>query len=236
MSLQPLEIQRTAAPLRQQVLERLRSAIIGGQLAPGQRLIERELTEMTGVSRTVVREVLRQLESEGLVAIIPHRGPVVRELSAAEARDLYTIRGALEGIAARLFVEHASASHLKKLAAALEIVVEAYRGGHSVRILSTKNEFYEVLFDGAASEVLSGMLATLHARIWRWRALGLSHPARSARRPEESIKGLKAIVAAIKRRDAAAAEQLTRDEAAHAAAEVLRLVAQPAPRAVATRP
>ena len=103
MALAPLEIQRHAAPLRQQVLERLRAAIIGGQLAPGQRLIERELTEMTGVSRTVVREVLRQLESEGLVAIIPHKGPVVRELSAGEARDLYTIRGALEGIAARLF-------------------------------------------------------------------------------------------------------------------------------------
>lgn len=233
MALPQLEIQRYAAPLRQQVLERLRTAIIGGQLAPGQRLIERELTEMTGVSRTVVREVLRQLESEGLVALIPHKGPVVRELSSAEARDLYTIRGALEGIAARLFVEHADAQHLKRLPAALEVVIDAYRGGDAERILATKNAFYAVLFDGAASEVLSGMLATLHARIWRWRALGLSHPARSTRRPEESIKGLKAIVAAIKRRDAAAAEQLTRDEAAHAAAEVLRLVEQPAGKAKA---
>ncbi len=233
MALAPLEIQRHAAPLRQQVLERLRAAIIGGQLAPGQRLIERELTEMTGVSRTVVREVLRQLESEGLVAIIPHKGPVVRELSAGEARDLYTIRGALEGIAARLFVEHAGADQLKSLAAALDVVVEAYRDGDAEKILTTKNAFYEVLFDGAASEVLSGMLATLHARIWRWRALGLSHPARSALRPEESIKGMKAILAAIKRRDAAAAEQITRDQAAHAAAEVLRLVERPAGKAKA---
>ena len=67
--------------------------------------------------------------------------------------------------------------------------------------------------------------------LFRSRALGLSHPARSARRPEESIKGLKAILAAIKRKDAAAAEHLTRDEAAHAAAEVLRLVEQPAGKA-----
>ena len=169
MALTPLDIQRTAAPLRQQVLERLRAAIIGGQLAPGQRLIERELTELTGVSRTVVREVLRQLETEGLVASIANRGPVVRELSAAEARDLYTIRGALEGIAARLFVEHAGAGQLKKLASALEVVVDAYRSGDADRILTTKNAFYTVLFDGAASEVLSGMLSTLHARIWRWR-------------------------------------------------------------------
>lgn len=234
MALTPLDIQRTAAPLRQQVLGRLRAAIIGGQLAPGQRLIERELTEMTGVSRTVVREVLRQLEAEGLVATIAHRGPVVRALSAAEARDLYTIRGALEGIAARLFVEHADAAAAARLGAALEVVVEAYRGGDAERILDTKNAFYAVLFEGAASEVLAGMLATLHARIWRWRALGLSHPARSARRPQESIRGLKAIVAAIRRGDAAAAEQATREEAARAAAEVLRLVEE-AP-AVATRP
>jgi DNA-binding GntR family transcriptional regulator len=230
MALAPLEIQRHAAPLRQQVLERLRAAIIGGQLAPGQRLIERELTELTGVSRTVVREVLRQLESEGLVASIANRGPVVRELSAAEARDLYTIRGALEGIAARLFVEHAGAAQRKKLAAALEVVVEAYRGDNAERILATKNDFYEVLFDGAASEVLSGMLTTLHARIWRWRALGLSHPARSVQRPGESIRGMKALVAAVNRGDAAAAEQITREQAAHAAAEVLRLVETPAGR------
>ena len=236
MALTPLDIQRTAAPLRRQVLERLRGAIIAGELAPGQRLIERELTEMTGVSRTVVREVLRQLEAEGLVATIAHRGPVVRALSAAEARDLYTIRGALEGIAARLFVEHAGAAGAKQLAAALEVVVEAYRAGDAERILDTKNAFYAVLFEGAASEVLTGMLATLHARIWRWRALGLTHPARSARRPEESVRGLKAIVAAIRRGDAAAAEQLTREEAARAAAEVLRLVEDAPARAVATRP
>ena len=235
MALLPLDIQRTAAPLRQQVLERVRAAIIGGQLAPGQRLIERELTEMTGVSRTVVREVLRQLESEGLVAIIPHKGPVVRVLSAGEARDLYTIRGALEGIAARLFVEHAGAEQQKKLVAALDVVVEAYREGDAEKILVTKNDFYEVLFEGAASEVLSGMLATLHARIWRWRALGLSHPARSVRRPAESIRGMKAIVAAVNRGDADAAEQITRDQATQAAAEVLRLVEHSTPQLLATR-
>ena len=228
MNLPQLEIRRMAAPLRQQVLERLREAIIGGQLAPGQRLVERALTDMLGVSRTVVREVLRQLESEGLVAIIPNRGPVVRELSTTEARDLYTIRAALEGLAARLCVEHAGAPQLKKLAVALEVVAAAYKSGDAEAILATKNRFYALLFEGAGSEALSSMLATLHARIWRWRALGLTHPRRSARRSEESVQGLKAILAAIKRRDADAAERLTREEARHAAAEVLRLIELPA--------
>jgi len=219
-----LEVQKLAAPLRQQVVDGLRRAIIDGRLPPGARLTERELTEMMGVSRTVVREALRQLESEGLVAIIPHKGPVVRELTLAEAKDLYDIRAVLEGLAARLFVENADEAQTGKLAQALEIVAQAYQGGDAHRILETKNRFYDVLFEGAASETLSAMLSALHARIWRWRALGLSHPRRSSERSRESIKGLRAIVAAIRKRDAGAAEKFTREEAQRAAAEVMRLI------------
>lgn len=222
--LSTLEVQRLAAPLRQQVLDGLRQAIIDGRLAPGARLTERKLTEMMGVSRTVVREALRQLESEGLVAIIPHKGPVVRELTAAEAKDLYAIRAVLEGLAAKLFVEHAGDAAVKRLAQALEVVVKAYEGGDAQQVLETKNRFYEVLFGGAGSETLSSMLNTLHARIWRWRALGLSHPGRSAERSKESIRNLRAMLAAIEKRDADAAERITREEASRAAAEVMRLL------------
>jgi DNA-binding GntR family transcriptional regulator len=81
-----------------------------------------------------------------------------------------------------------------------------------------------VLFEGAGSETLSSMLGTLHARIWRWRALGLSHPERSAQRSKESIRNLRAMLAAIKKRDTDAAERVTREEASRAAAEVMRLL------------
>jgi DNA-binding GntR family transcriptional regulator len=218
------EVQRHAAPLRQQVLDGLRRAIIEGRLAPGARLIERELTEMMRVSRTVIREALRQLESEGLIAIIPNRGPVVRALTLAEAKDLYQIRAVLEGLAARLFTDHADEARIKKLAQALEVVVSAYATADAQQVLETKNRFYEVLFEGARSETLSSMLGTLHARIWRWRALGLSHPERSAQRSKESIRNLRAMLAAIKKRDTDAAERITRDEANRAAAEVMRLL------------
>jgi DNA-binding GntR family transcriptional regulator len=217
-------IKKTAAPLRQQVVDHLRQAIIDGQLAPGARLTERELTEMLDVSRTVVREALRQLESEGLIAIIPNKGPVVRELKVAEAKDLYSIRAVLEGLAARLFVEHASAEQLARLREALQVVAAAYDSGDAQRVLETKNRFYDVLFEGAGSETLSSMLGTLHARIWRWRALGLSHPRRSEERSKESVAGLQAAVDAIARRDPDAAEALTREEAQRAAAEVMRLI------------
>jgi DNA-binding GntR family transcriptional regulator len=221
-----VEIQKLAAPLRQQVLDGLRQAIVSGQLAPGRRLTERELTEMTGVSRTVVREVLRQLESEGLVAIIPNKGPVVRELSLAEAKDLYAIRAALEGLAARLFVEHADDAKVRQLAQGLDVVAAAYESGDAQQVLETKNRFYDVLFDGAANDTLSSMLVTLHGRIWRWRALGLTHPQRSSDRSRESIRNLKSVIAAIRKRDREAAERLTRDEANRAAQEVIRILEQ----------
>src|SRR5206468_249073 len=119
-------VRRSLAPLREQVLDELRGAIIAGRLAPGARLIERELIGMLQVSRTVVREALRQLQSEGLIAEDARKGMVVRTLSQAEARDLYAIRALLEGLAARLFVEHADDLEVRKLGDALEKTAEAY--------------------------------------------------------------------------------------------------------------
>ena len=218
-------VRHSLAPLREQVLDQLREAIINGRLEPGARLIERSLIDMLGVSRTVVREALRQLESEGLVATDARKGMVVRALTAAEARDLYAIRALLEGLAARLFVEHATTVQRKALAEALQETVRAYATGDPDCVLRAKNEFYRRLFDGAGSETLSSMLGMLHARIWRWRALGLTHPGRSPDRSRESIANLRAMLAAIQRRDADAAERITRDEAGKAAQEVLRLLA-----------
>jgi DNA-binding GntR family transcriptional regulator len=215
---------RSIAPLREQVLEELREAIIAGRLAPGERLIERELIEMLQVSRTVVREALRQLESEGLIAGDTKKGMVVRTLTESEARDLYAIRSLLEGLAARLFVEQADELQVKRLGEALERTAEAYEAGDPRRILRTKSQFYEILFAGAASEALSSMLASLHARISRWRAMGLGHPKRSTRRSKESIDNLRALYAAIRKRDGAKAEHVMREETHLAGAEVLRLL------------
>jgi DNA-binding GntR family transcriptional regulator len=112
-------IKKAAAPLRLQVLDELRQSIISGRSAPGTRLVERELITMLGVSRTVIREALRQLETEGLVATVPNKGPIVRELSASEAKDLYSIRAVLEGLAAQLFTHNAGKIEIDKLEHAL---------------------------------------------------------------------------------------------------------------------
>jgi DNA-binding GntR family transcriptional regulator len=226
-----LDIHKHAAPLRARVEEVLRQAIIDGRLSPGERLTERRLTEMTGVSRTLIREALRQLESQGLVSLVPNKGPVVRELTAAEGRDLYAIRGVLEGLAARFFVQNADAAAINEIGEALAAVIAAYERGDFPAALKTKNHFYEVLFRGCGSESLSAMLQTLHARIWRWRALGVTHPLRSPGRAQEAIRGLRAVRDAIRRADAAAAEQATREEAERGAVEVMRLLANDVPAA-----
>lgn len=217
-------IVKTAAPLRLQVFEGLRQAIISGRLKPGQRLIERELTDMMMVSRTVIREVLRQLEAEGLVAMVPNRGPVVRELTREEATDLYRVRAVLEGFAARLFAENATDAEVQALAQRLDEVEAAYLRGEVDDILRTKNGFYAALAEGARSETLGQMIATLHARIWRWRALGLGHPDRAADRSKTCVCNLRAVVTAIAARDGSEAEARMRRETQEAAAEAIRLV------------
>jgi len=229
-----LEIARHSAPLRQQVESVLRQAIVDGRFRPGQRLTERELTVSLGVSRTLVREALRQLESEGLISVIHNRGPIVRELSADEIKDLYAIRAVLEGLAAHAFAGKASAESMQLLGKALADTVAAYEAGQAARALEGKNRFYEILVNGAGSPSLSAMLATLHTRIRQWRAIGMTHPQRSPARSKEAIKGLKAIWSAVRKRDAAAAEAATRDEARRGAAELVRLLAD-APAKIAAR-
>src|SRR5579885_3504051 len=95
-------ISHIAAPVREQVGARLRQAIVTGHFQPGARLIERELCTLLGVSRTSLREALRQLESDGLVVNIPHKGLVVATMTREEAEEIYQVRAAMEGLAGRL--------------------------------------------------------------------------------------------------------------------------------------
>lgn len=216
-------VKKRAAPLRSDVVDALRKAIIEGRLAPGARLIERELIDMTGVSRTVIREALRQLESESIVETIPNKGPIVRQLTRAEAEDLYLIRSVLEGLAARMFVTRARKQDIAALKEALDRTAAAYRDSTPDVILAVKNEFYSFLFAGAGSETLSSMMGTLYARIWRWRALGLGHPKRSPGRSKQSVAALRDLYQALKNRDAGLAERIARQEAMNAAAEIMRI-------------
>ena len=97
-----LIIARTAAPLRQQVVRLIREDILNGTLAPGRRLFESALCESYGVSRTVIREALRQLDSDQLIQVRPNLGPLVAMLREEDIKSLYVVRAALEGLAGKL--------------------------------------------------------------------------------------------------------------------------------------
>ena len=98
-----------------------------GRFKSGERLPERALCEMTGVSRTLVREALRQLESEGLIKVLPHRGPMVVKLSAEQAEGIYQVRIELEGLACQLFAEHASEEQRAALSKAFAKLKSSFR-------------------------------------------------------------------------------------------------------------
>jgi DNA-binding GntR family transcriptional regulator len=217
------------SPLRLQALNGLRQAIIDGELVPGQRLREAELSEITGVSRSVIREALCQLESERLIVAVPNKGAVVGTLSAAEAADVYRIRGLLEGFAARLFVEHASDGLVARLVGAGDAIIAAYATGSVKTILKAKNRFYEILYTGSGSDVLQSLYGTLNARMSLWRAHGLSDHGEGGDKAARSVRDIQSIVAAIRRRDADAAEERVRERVRTSAQNALRAFEQPPP-------
>src|SRR5258707_12493022 len=166
-------VERPAA-LRDQVVGNLRNAIINGQFASGARLVERQMCELLGVSRTLVREALRQLEAEGWVRILPYRGPIVATMTPAEVRELYEVRGALEGLAAQLCAERASPEQLARMASAVRALTAAQRKGD----LNTQREqagiFYDVLREAAGNELLRSQLAALSSRLAWLRTVAFS--------------------------------------------------------------
>lgn len=220
MDSQDLRITRQAATLRLVVEDKVRLAIATGLFKPGQRLVERELCELIGVGRTSVREALRQLEAEGLVHTIPHRGPIVRTISAEEAHQLYEIRALLESYAGRLFAEQGSAEDVKRLGAAVKALASAARGKDQSKLIDGKTEFYKVLMDGAGNLFVTEFLTSLHNRITLLRATSMNQPGRLTK----SIKEIRAIYEAIAAGDGPAAERACRhhiEEAAKVALAVL---------------
>ncbi|HEX6447975.1 MAG TPA: GntR family transcriptional regulator [Trebonia sp.] len=196
---------RVAAPLRDQVSSVLRKAIVERELRPGQRLVERELTDRLQVSRATIRESLRELEAEGLVTVIPQRGAVVASISPREAEDIYEARAAIESLIVRHFVDRASDGDVGKLASTLEPLRAAIDAGRPVgETLACKDQFYAALLAGADSTVLATLLSSLQARVSLLRATSLAHPGR----PAEMLSELQALVRAISARDADEAARL----------------------------
>lgn len=197
----PEPLSRIAAPLREQVTERVRDAILDLRLQPGERLVERELVESLGVSRATVREVIRQLAAEGLVTVVPQRGAQVTALSPSDAADIYEMRASLEALAVRRFVQRADDRQVRALREAVDEIARTAenRAGDGLPAqLAAKDRFYEQLFAGSGSAPLQQTLAGLQARVRLLRATSLSAPGRGWAAADE----LRTVVDAVEDRDA----------------------------------
>jgi len=196
-----MKVERSVATLRSLTLEKMRDAILDFRFRPGERLVERTLCERLGVSRSVVREVLRHLEAEGLVETIPHQGPAVTKPDPAQAAQIYEIRGLLESEAARACALHASERDIDALGEAIDRIDAAFREGSPRDVLKATTEFYEKLFLSAGKVVAWDVVRSLHARINHLRGMTIA----TSGRHETAIGEMRRLHDAIRRRDGAAA-------------------------------
>jgi len=220
------QVARVAAPLREQVRDLLRREIVELRLRPGQRLVERELIERIGVSRTTIREALRQLAAEGLVTTIPQKGAIVAVPSAKEAAEVYEVRALLEGAAAKEFALNATEPQLAELKQALATIAASQATVEDGVFLQAKNRFYEILFEGAGNSTIRMILEGLQARVAVLRATTVAVPGR----PAVSVGEIAAIVEAIERRDGDAAAAAAAHHVRQAAATLFTQIgtAEPA--------
>lgn len=196
-------VEKQAAPLRQRVTASIRDAIAVGWFRAGEWLPERRLCEMTGVSRTLVREALRQLESEGLIELVPHRGPTVVRLTPRQAEGIYQVRARLEGLATELFAQYATEEQRAALRAEFGRLRSSFDDEDPVTRLSAKNRFYERIIEGSGNEALGDTLRILNSRVTVLRATSLQAEGRAA----ASLAELEALVEALCAGDAEAARQ-----------------------------
>ncbi|KIC41634.1 GntR family transcriptional regulator [Ruegeria sp. ANG-R] len=168
------KIEKAPQTLRDIVQARLREAIIDGRFAPGERLVERPLCDQLGVSRTVIRETIRFLEAEGLVEIIPNRGPIVSTISWDQARQIYDIRVQLEGSAAAACAQTHGKGFAKDLGQALKLVGAAQNDTEWSNLLQATTRFYELIFQEAGHSIAWDIVQRLNGRISRLRALTLA--------------------------------------------------------------
>ena len=192
--------------LRGRVFERLREDILSGVYKEKEELKEVSIGEELGVSRTPVREALRQLELEGLVKIIPNKGAYVTGITQSDVRDIYIIRSMLEGLCTRWATEHITEEQLVELEEIMLLsefhLKKKEQCVEQVSVLDGR--FHKVLYEASDSRVLEHVLSDFHKYVKMARRLSVGFEGRA----EKSVEEHRQILEAIKRKDADMAEEL----------------------------
>ena len=156
-------------PLRDVVFNTLRQAILKGELAPGERLMEIQLAEKLGVSRTPIREAIRKLELEGLVLMIPRKGAEVARISEKSLRDVLEVRRSLEELAIELACERMTEEELRTLEQAQAAFKKAIEDGDAMAIAETDEGYHDLIYQGTGNDKLVQILNNLREQMYRYR-------------------------------------------------------------------
>jgi DNA-binding GntR family transcriptional regulator len=187
--------------LRKHVEGVLRRAIVTGELAPGQHLVDRALCDSLNVSRTVIREAQRSLETEGLVVIHPNRGCFVRSVTANDAAYIYEVRAALEPLAGQAFALRASDAEIEELKEVFEEFRLVAKTAEKEKLGEIKDRFYGVLLRGGKNPFVGKMMQLVLNQVGQYRSTSMSSPGRLP----NTLKEMQEIVESVSRRDAEAA-------------------------------
>lgn len=156
-------------PLRDVVFQTLRNAILKGELKPGERLMEIQLAQRLGVSRTPVREALRKLELEGLVIMIPRRGAIVADITVQDLNDVLEVREALEELAVKKACDFATDEHLKALKQAANDFKRCAESEDLLGCVEADMQFHEIIYEATNNKRLQQMLLNLREQMYRYR-------------------------------------------------------------------
>lgn len=182
-------------PLREVVCETLREAIITGVLKPGERLMEIQLAEELGVSRTPVREAIRKLELEGFVVMIPRRGTYVADMSIKDINEVFEVRTALDVLAAGLAAERITEDELEQMERLLVQIGEYIEQGDMDKIVEVDSQFHDILYRASRNDRLVGIINNLREQLTRFRSISMSYPGRLKNTLEEHSRMVEALAA-----------------------------------------
>lgn len=193
--------------LRGRVFRRLRNDILSGVYKEHDELRETTIGDELGVSRTPVREALRQLELEGLVTIVPNKGAYVTGISKKDVHDIYKIRSMLEGMCARWATRYITPEQIGELEEVIllsEFHLKRKNEEKAVQVSELDGKFHKVLYEASNSRILEHVLSDFHKYV----QMARTHSVESRERAEKSIEEHRAILEAIKGKDEDQAERL----------------------------
>lgn len=180
-------------PLREVVCETLRDAIRKGKLKPGERLMESQLAEDLGVSRTPVREAIRKLELEGYVIMMPRRGTYVANLSIRDVNEVFEIRTSLDSLASGLAAERITDEELERLQRLLVAIGGYIEENDMDKIVECDTEFHDLLYQASRNSRLVGIIFNLREQLTRFRSTSMAFPGRLKATLEEHRRIVEAI-------------------------------------------